>query len=170
MVWRWPASRGYFATTPSTSSRSVRPSRADHVRPGDPTISRYVAKSRTWTRIDRFHGPAVLRPLSSGRKGAGQDFPAAPAELRSESVQVRIERLLEFLSRGLGPKGAEIPKRLNPPTAPLLVVPEIQVPPPANLICCHATADLHRPESNQPNSRETMHLFVSGNRRNSDKR
>src|SRR5437764_6307486 len=37
---RWSASRGYFATMPSTSSRRVMPSRADHVRPRDPTISR----------------------------------------------------------------------------------------------------------------------------------
>src|SRR2546429_5639948 len=42
----------------------------------------------------------------------------------------------------------------------------MQVPPPANLLRRHATADLHRPESVQPYSRVTVHLFVSGIRTN----
>src|SRR5207245_6550311 len=104
----------------------------------------------------RCHGPAVVRPLPSRREGAGQDLPSTAPELGSEAVYVRIEGLLEFLPCDLGPEGAEVAERLDPPAAPVLVMPEIQVRTSADLLRRDTASNLHEPESDRPYSRLTM--------------
>src|SRR5438309_2635005 len=85
IVSRWPASRGYFATTPSTSSRRLRPSREDQVKPRDPTISRYVANSRTWIRMDALPWPRRRKAfaVTAGGRGPGSPLDGGGAPRRA---------------------------------------------------------------------------------------
>src|SRR3989475_6404687 len=66
-----------------------------------------------------------------------------PSDLGGAALEVRVGGLGELLAGCLGPRRPEIPKRLDPATAALLVMPEIQVRPSADRLRRHATTDLH---------------------------
>src|SRR5439155_941762 len=70
--------------------------------------------------------------FASRRQGPREDLGPLPPDLRSDTLEVRVECFGELLARCLGPGGPEIPKRLDPATAALLVMPEIQVGPSAD--------------------------------------
>lgn len=87
--------------------------------------------------------PRPNKGWSSGRDDAGQDLPATPSDLRGEPFNVCIEDFLEFRPRGLGSRSAQISKQLDPSTAAVLVVPEIEVRSSPDLLRGHATTELH---------------------------
>src|SRR5437870_3897706 len=81
--------------------------------------------------------------FASRRQGPREDLGPFPSDLGGDALEVRVEGLRELLAGRLGPRRPEIPKRLDPATAAVLVMPEIQVRPSANRLRRHATTDLH---------------------------
>src|SRR3989454_7104524 len=81
--------------------------------------------------------------FASRRQGPREDLGPLPPDLCGDALEVRVECFGELLAGRLGPRRPEIPERLDPATAALLVVPEIQVWPSANRFRRHATTDLH---------------------------
>src|SRR2546425_5841254 len=81
--------------------------------------------------------------FASRRQGPREDLGRFPWALGGDALEVRVEGLRELLAGRLGPRRPEISKRLDPATAALLVMPEIQVRPSANRLRRHATTDLH---------------------------
>src|SRR3989475_5679620 len=81
--------------------------------------------------------------FASRRQGPREDLGPFPSDLGGDALEVRVEGLRELLAGCLGPRRPEIPKRLDPATAALLVMPEIQVRPSADRLRRHATTDLH---------------------------
>src|SRR5436309_9452448 len=81
--------------------------------------------------------------FASRRQGPREDLGPLPPDLRRDALEVRVEGLGELLAGRLGPRRSEIPERLDPATAALLVMPEIQVWSSANRFRRHATTDLH---------------------------
>src|SRR3989454_7469889 len=81
--------------------------------------------------------------FASRRQGPCEDLGPFPSDLGGDALEVRVEGLRELLAGRLGPRRPEIPKRLDPATAALLVMPEIQVRPSSNRLRRHATTDLH---------------------------
>src|SRR3989442_1784279 len=81
--------------------------------------------------------------FASRRQGPREDLGPFPSDLGGAALEVRVEGLRELLAGRLGPRRPEIPKRLAPATAAVLVMPEIQVRPSANRLRRHATTDLH---------------------------
>src|SRR3989454_72928 len=77
------------------------------------------------------------------RQPRREDLGPFPSDLGGDALEVRVEGLRELLAGCLGPRRPEIPKRLDPATAALLVMPEIQVRPSADRLRRHATTDLH---------------------------
>src|SRR2546428_7377437 len=84
--------------------------------------------------------------FASRRQGPREDLGPFPPDLRGDALEVRVERFGELLAGRLGPRSPEIPERLDPATAALLVMPEIQVWPSSNRFRRHATTDLHGPD------------------------
>src|SRR5207245_2796782 len=82
-------------------------------------------------------------PSASAHRGQEGDLVPLPPDLRGDALEVRVERFGELLAGRLGPRNPEIPERLDPATAALLVMPEIQVWPSSDRFRRHATADLH---------------------------
>src|ERR1700704_889521 len=113
---------------------------------------------------------AVRKTFASGREGPREDLASTAAELRFEPFQVGVEDFLETMPGCVGPRRSEVLERLDSPAPTFLVVPEIQVGPPANLFRRHATADLHAPGigatlfkvDGRPFPRGHAHPFVSG--------
>ena len=83
--------------------------------------------------------------FASLRQRAGQDFRPLPTDLRGDALEVCVQGLRQLRAGRLGPCGPQISERLDPATAPFLVMPEIQVRPPADRLRRHATTDLHGP-------------------------
>src|SRR2546426_2772317 len=81
--------------------------------------------------------------FASRRQGRREALGPFPSALGGDALEVRVEGLRELLAGCLGPRRPEIPKRLDPATAALLVMPEIQVRPSADRLRRHATTDLH---------------------------
>src|SRR2546427_6066412 len=81
--------------------------------------------------------------FASRRQGPGEALGPFPSDLGGDALEVRAEGLRELLAGCLGPRRPEIPNRLDPATAALLVMPEIQVRPSADRLRRHATTDLH---------------------------
>src|SRR2546422_8973683 len=81
--------------------------------------------------------------FASRRQGPCEDLGPFPSDLGGDALEVRVEGLRELLAGRLGPRRPEIPKRLDPATAALLVMPEIQVRPSSNRLRRHATTALH---------------------------
>src|SRR2546425_11970030 len=81
--------------------------------------------------------------FASLRHRAGEDFRALPTDLRGDALEIRVQGFGKLRPGRLGPRGTEVSERLDPTTAPLLVMPEIQVWPPADRLRRHATTDLH---------------------------
>src|SRR3989475_7749510 len=81
--------------------------------------------------------------FASRGQGPREDLGPLPPDLRGAALEVRVECLGELLAGRLGPRRSEIPERLDPATAALLVMPEIQVWSSANRFRRHATTDLH---------------------------
>src|SRR6267143_536748 len=102
---------------------------------------------------------AVRKTFASGREGPRQDLASTAPELRFEPFQVGVEDFLETMPGCVGPRRSEVLERLDSPTPTFLVVPEIQVGPPADLFPRHTTADLHCPEWGQPYSSLTIRPF-----------
>src|SRR5712692_3409268 len=90
-------------------------------------------------------GSARDKDFASRRDGAREDFRPFPPDLRGDPLEIRVEGFRELLASGLGPRSPQVPERLDPTTAPLLVMPEIQVRPAADRLRGHATTDLHGP-------------------------
>jgi len=84
--------------------------------------------------------------FASRRRGPSEDLGPLPTDLRGDALEVRVECFSKLLAGRLGPRGPEIPEGLDPATAALLVVPEIQVWPSADRFRRHATTDLHGPD------------------------
>src|SRR5436309_12905447 len=83
--------------------------------------------------------------FASRRQGPREDLGPLPPDLRGDTLEVRVECFGELLARCLGPRGPEIPKRLDPATAGLLVMPEIQVGPFADRFRRRAHSEPHLP-------------------------
>src|SRR2546422_1467947 len=81
--------------------------------------------------------------FASLRHRAGEAFRALPTDLRGDALEIRVQGFGQFRPGRLGPRGPEVSEGLDPTTAPLLVMPEIQVRPPADRLRRHATTDLH---------------------------
>src|SRR6059036_1450402 len=81
--------------------------------------------------------------FASLRQGAGQDLRPLPTDLCGDAFEIRVQGFGQFRPGRLGPRGPEVSEGLDPTTAPLLVMPEIQVRPPADRLRRHATTDLH---------------------------
>ena len=83
------------------------------------------------------------KDFASLRQRAGEDFRALPTDLRGDTLEIRVQGFGQFRPGRLGPRRPEVSEGLDPTTAPLLVMPEIQVWPPADRLRRHATTDLH---------------------------
>src|SRR3989475_7637811 len=81
--------------------------------------------------------------FASLRHRAGQDFRALPTDLRGDPLEISVQALRQLRPGCVGPRGSQVSEGLDPATAPFLVMPEIQVRPPANRLRGHATTDLH---------------------------
>src|SRR2546428_651277 len=81
--------------------------------------------------------------FASLRHRAGEDFRALPTDLRGDALEIRVQGFGQLRPGRLGPRGTEVSERLDPTTAPFLVMPEIQVWPPSDRLRRHATTDLH---------------------------
>ena len=92
-------------------------------------------------------GSARDKGFASRRDGARQDVCPFPPDFRGDPLEVRVEGFRELLAGGLGPRGPQVPERLDPTTGSLLVMPEIQVRPAADRLGGHATTDLHGPRT-----------------------
>src|SRR5438445_9761243 len=84
--------------------------------------------------------------FASRGQGTREDLGPFPPDLRGDALEVRVERFGELLAGRLGPRRPEIAERLDPATAALLVMPEIEVWPSADRFRRHATTDLHGPD------------------------
>src|SRR5438445_3858622 len=82
--------------------------------------------------------------FASLRQGAGQDFRPLPTDLCGDAFEICVQGFRQLRPGRLGPRGPEVSEGLDPTTAPFLVMPEIQVRPPADRLRGHATTDLHR--------------------------
>jgi len=83
--------------------------------------------------------------FASLRQRAGQDFRPLPTDLGGDTLEIRVQGFRQLRPGRLGPRGPQVSERLYPTTAPFLVMPEIQVRPPADRLRRHATTDLHGP-------------------------
>src|SRR6266571_1492263 len=83
--------------------------------------------------------------FASLRQGAGQDFRPLPTDLRGDALEICVQGFCQLRAGRLGSRDPQVPERLDPATAPFLVVPEVQVRPSANRFRGHATTDLHDP-------------------------
>ncbi len=81
--------------------------------------------------------------FASRWQGPRENLGPFPPNLDGDALEIGVERLGELLAGRLGPRGPEVPERLDPATAPLLVMPEIQVWPSSDRFRRHATTDLH---------------------------
>jgi len=63
--------------------------------------------------------------FASLRQRAREDLGPLPPDLRGDALEVGVECFGELLPGRLGPRGPEIPERLDPATAALLVMPKI---------------------------------------------
>src|SRR2546426_689045 len=81
--------------------------------------------------------------FASLRQGAGQDFRPLPTDLCGDAFEICVQGFRQLRRGRLGPRGPEVSEGLDPTTAPFLVMPEIQVRPPADRLRGHATTDLH---------------------------
>src|SRR3989454_3171696 len=81
--------------------------------------------------------------FASLRQGAGQDFRPLPTDLCGDAFEICVQGFRQLRPGRLGPRGPEVSEGLDPTTAPFLVMPEIQVRPPADCLRGHATTDLH---------------------------
>src|SRR3989449_7048812 len=107
-------------------------------------VSRYVAKSLTCTCMIRIPmASAGDKGFASRRQGPREALGPFRSARGGDAPEVGVEGLRGVLAGSLGPRRPEIPKRLDPATAALLVMPEIQVRPSADRLRRHATTDLH---------------------------
>src|SRR5881296_1475505 len=81
--------------------------------------------------------------FASLRQGAGQDFRPLPTDLCGDAFEICVQGFRQLRPGRLGPRGPQVSEGLDPTTAPFLVMPEIQVRPPADRLRGHATTDLH---------------------------
>src|SRR2546428_8604785 len=81
--------------------------------------------------------------FASLRQGAGQDFRPLPTDLCGDAFEIGVQGFRQLRPGRLGPRGPQVSEGLDPTTAPFLVMPEIQVRPPADRLRGHATTDLH---------------------------
>src|SRR3989442_1754169 len=81
--------------------------------------------------------------FASLRQGAGQDFRPLPTDLWGDGLEICVQGFRQLRPGRLGPRAPEVSEGLAPTTAPFLVMPEIQVRPPADRLRGHATTDLH---------------------------
>src|SRR5438128_12497256 len=82
------------------------------------------------------------KDFASLRQRAGEDFRALPTDLRGDALEIRVQGFGQLRPGRLGPRGPEVSEGLDPTTAPLLVMPEIQVRPPAERFRRQANTDL----------------------------
>src|SRR5437867_6098776 len=81
--------------------------------------------------------------FASRRQRPREDLGAFPADLGGDPLEIGVEGFREPLAGGLRSRGPEVPERLDPAPAPLLVMPEIQIRPAADRLRRHATTELH---------------------------
>jgi hypothetical protein len=81
--------------------------------------------------------------FASLRHRAGQDFRPLPTDLPGDALEICVQGFRQLRPGRLGPRGSQVSERLDPATAPFLVMPEIEVRPPADRLRGHATTDLH---------------------------
>src|SRR5437899_12911094 len=81
--------------------------------------------------------------FASLRQGAGHDFHPLPTDLSGDAFEICVQGFRQLRPGRLGPRGPQVSEGLDPTTAPFLVMPEIQVRPPADRLRGHATTDLH---------------------------
>src|SRR3989449_3640403 len=81
--------------------------------------------------------------FASLRQGAAQDFRPFPTDLCGDAFEICVQGSRQLRPGRLGPGGPELSEGLDPTPAPFLVMPEIQVRPPADCLGGHATTDLH---------------------------
>src|SRR5438445_13345360 len=81
--------------------------------------------------------------FASLRQRAGEELRAVPTERQGDTLEIRVQGFGQLRPGRLGPRGPEVSEGLDPTTAPLLVMPEIQVRPPADRFRRRATTDLH---------------------------
>src|SRR3989475_12597129 len=81
--------------------------------------------------------------FASLRQGAGQDFRPLTTDLCGDAFEICVQGFRQLRPGRLGPRGPQVSEGLDPTTAPFLVMPEIQVRPPADRLRGHATTDLH---------------------------
>src|SRR2546427_10904953 len=86
---------------------------------------------------------AADRAFAPLRQGAAQDFRPLPPDLCGAAFEICVRGFRQLRPGRLGPRGPEVSEGLAPTTAPFLVMPEIQVRPPADPLRGHATTDLH---------------------------
>src|SRR2546427_6682725 len=86
---------------------------------------------------------AADRAFAPLRQGAAQDFRPLPPDLCGDAFEICVKGFRQLRPGRLGPRGPEVSEGLDPTTAPFLVMPEIQVRPPADRLRGHATTDLH---------------------------
>src|SRR2546428_1407443 len=80
---------------------------------------------------------------ASLRQGAGQDFRPLPTDLGGDAFEIGVRGSRQLRRGRLGPRGPQVWEGLDRPPARFLVMPEIQVRPPAVGLRGHATTDLH---------------------------
>src|SRR5256712_166909 len=80
---------------------------------------------------------------ASLRQGAGQDFRPLPTDLGGDAFEIGVRGSRQLRRGRLGPRGPKVWEGWAPTTARFLVMPEIQVRPPADRLRGHATTDLH---------------------------
>src|SRR5438093_360729 len=71
------------------------------------------------------------------------DVDPVAVDLGGDPLEIGVEGFREPLAGGLRSSGPEVPERLDPAPAPLLVMPEIQIRPAADRLRRHATTELH---------------------------
>src|SRR3989442_694702 len=81
--------------------------------------------------------------FASLRQGAAQVFRPFPTVLCGDGFEICVRGFGRLRPGRPGPRGPEVSEGLDPPPAPFLVMPEIQVRPPADRLRGHATTDLH---------------------------
>src|SRR2546425_2705187 len=83
------------------------------------------------------------RGFASLRQGGGQAFRRFRTDLCVDAFEICVQGFRQLRPGRLGPRGPEVSEGLDPTPAPSLVMPEIQVRPPADRLRGHATTDLH---------------------------
>src|SRR2546427_10256014 len=81
--------------------------------------------------------------FASLRQGRGQGFRPLPTDLGGDAFEICVQGFRQLRPARLGPRAPQVSEGLAPTTAPFLVMPEIQVRPPADRLRGHATTDLH---------------------------